>query len=38
MADNSPTQGTVRRFLKVFKVIFGLVLLVLEILKRIKDF
>ena len=38
MADNSPRQGLVRRFLKVFKVILGLVLLVLEILKRIKDF
>ncbi len=38
MADNSHQQGKVRLFLKFFRVLLGLVLLVLEVLKKLKDF
>lgn len=38
MADTSTHHRVVRRFVNIFKALLGLILLVLEILKRFKEF
>lgn len=38
MADNLTSYKSVRRFMRVVKVLLGLVLLAIKILKSIKDF
>jgi len=38
MPDTKPNRFTVRRFLRILKELLGLVLLVLEILRKLSEF